>query len=130
VSRPSRDSGGRYPAKWTTARKVLLEWRGLPETERPDRATSLGQVLESLIPKLGLGQAIKEADILAAWHGIVGDFLAQHSKPERLVAGVLSVKVIQSSVRYELDRNWKPKILEKLKERFGERTIREIRFIL
>jgi len=90
----------------------------------------VGKVLQALIPKLGLGQAVKEADILAAWQGIVGDFLAGHSRPERLVSGVLSVRVVQSSVRYELDRNWNPRILEKLRAQFGEKMVREIRFIL
>ena len=42
--------------------------------------------------------------------------------------GVLYVRVIQSSVHYELDRNWKPRIIEKLKARFGARRVRDIRF--
>jgi predicted nucleic acid-binding Zn ribbon protein len=130
VSRPSRDPGGRFPAKWTPARHLLEEWRGLPEGERPDRALSISSVLGELIPKLGLQNSIREADILAAWRGVVGDFISAHSRPERLVGGVLSVRVLQSSVRYELDRTWKPKILEKLRAEFGEKSVREIRFIL
>jgi len=47
-----------------------------------------------------------------------------------LVAGILHVRVIQSSVRYELDRAWKPEIIRKLRERFGEKTIRDLRFVL
>lgn len=83
-----------------------------------------------LLPKLGIATRITEADILDAWSGIVGGFLAQHSQPERLVNGTLQIRVIQSSVRYELDRVWKPEIIRKLRERFGERTIRDIKFIL
>jgi oligoribonuclease (3'-5' exoribonuclease) len=60
----------------------------------------------------------------------VGDFIAQHSQPERLVAGILHVRVIQSSVRYELDRTWKPQIIRKLRDQFGEKVIRDIKFIL
>jgi predicted nucleic acid-binding Zn ribbon protein len=86
--------------------------------------------LGKLLPKLGIATRIKEADILAAWSGIVGDFIAQHSQPDRLVSGVLHIRVIQSSVRYELDRVWKPEIIRKLQERFGKQTIREIKFIL
>lgn len=87
-------------------------------------------MLGKLLPKLGIASRIKEADILAAWSGIVGDFIAQHSQPDRLVSGTLHVRVIQSSVRYELDRVWKPEIIRKLRERFGEKTIRDIKFIL
>lgn len=120
----------RYPLKWTPARSVLQEWRGLSAESRPDRATVIGDVLGKLLPKLGIDSRIKEADILASWSGIVGDFIAQHSQPDRLVAGTLHIRVIQPSVRYELDRVWKPEIIRKLKERFGERTIRDIKFIL
>lgn len=90
----------------------------------------ISEVLGKLLPKLGIENRIKEGDILHAWVGIVGDFIAQHSQPERLEKGVLYVRVIQSSVRYELDRVWKPEIIRKLRERFGEKTIREVKFIL
>ncbi|MEI6322851.1 MAG: DUF721 domain-containing protein [bacterium] len=91
---------------------------------------SVGEVLEKLLPKLGIATRIREADISAAWKDIVGDFIALHSQPDRLVSGTLHIRVIQSSVRYELDRVWKHEIIRKLRERFGEKTIREIRFIL
>lgn len=110
--------------------RVLEEWRGLPSESRPDRAAIISDVLGKLLPKLGIETRIKEADILAAWSGIVGDFIAQHSQPDRLDKGILHIRVIQSSVRYELDRVWKPEIIRKLRERFGERTIRDIKFVL
>ena len=46
------------------------------------------------------------------------------------MAGILHVKVIQSSVRYELDRIWKPEIIRKLRLKFGEKTIRDLKFVL
>ena len=108
----------------------MEEWRGLPGESRPDRVTLLGDVLGKLLPKLGIATRIQEGDILAAWAGIVGEFIAQHSQPERLVNGTLHIRVMQPSVRYELDRVWKPEIIRKLRERFGERVIRDIKFIL
>ena len=66
----------------------MQEWRGLPGEKRPDRASLIGEVLGKLLPKLGIDTRIKEADIQAAWSGIVGEFIAQHSQPDRLVAGV------------------------------------------
>lgn len=123
-------AGGRFPAKWTAARRLLQEWRGFDESARPDRASPVADILGKLLPKLGLDTRIKEADITAAWKGIVGEFIAQHSQPERLVAGTLHIRVIQSSVRYELDRTWKPEIIRKLREQFGEKVIRDIKFVL
>jgi predicted nucleic acid-binding Zn ribbon protein len=107
-----------------------MEWRGLPGEERPDRASPIADILGKLLPKLGLESRIREQDIQEAWVSIVGDFIAQHSMPDRLVAGTLMIRVIQPSVRYELDRTWKPEIIRKLKERFGDKMIREIKFVL
>ena len=123
-------AGGRFPAKWTAARRLLQEWRGFDENTRPDRASPVADVLGKLLPKLGLQNRIKEADITAAWKEIVGDFIAQHSQPDRLVAGTLHIRVIQPSVRYELDRTWKPEIIRKLREQFGDKMIRDIKFVL
>jgi hypothetical protein len=47
-----------------------------------------------------------------------------------LSRGVLTVQVLQPSVRYELESNWRPKILAKLQERFGKKTVREVKFRL
>ncbi len=116
--------------KWSPAKRLLQEWRGLPGEPRPDRAKAVSDVLGKLLPKLGIEGRIREADILRVWSEIVGEFIAQHSQPDRLVAGTLHIRVIQSSVRYELDRVWKPEIVRKLRERFSERTIRDIKFIL
>ena len=123
-------AGGRFPRKWTAARRLLKEWRGFDDDERPDRSSSVSDLLGRLLPQLGLDTRIKEADIPAAWKGIVGDFIAQHSQPDRLVAGTLHIRVIQPSVRYELDRTWKPEIIRKLREQFGEKVIRDIKFVL
>jgi predicted nucleic acid-binding Zn ribbon protein len=112
-------------------KKALAEWRGLPDgTERPDRCLSVGALLEKIMPKLGLKDRLSEQQIMGAWREIVGDFLAQHSVPSGLSGGILTVQVLQPSVRYELDRTWKPQILAKLKARFGDRIVREIRFRL
>jgi predicted nucleic acid-binding Zn ribbon protein len=120
----------RFPAKWTPAVRVIREWRGLPGEPRPDRAAPIGDLLGIILPKLGLDARIKEADIQASWKGIVGEFIAQHSQPDRLVAGTLHIRVMQPSVRYELDRTWKPVIIRKLREQFGEKMVRDIKFVL
>jgi predicted nucleic acid-binding Zn ribbon protein len=79
---------------------------------------------------LGLKDRLTETEVLRAWKETVGDFIAQHSAPHRLKDGILYVQVLQPTVHYELDRVWKPQIVRKLKERFGGKTIREIKFRL
>ena len=61
---------------------------------------------------------------------MVGDFIAAHSCPTNLRDGVLYVRVLQPALHYELDQISKPIILRKLKQCFGSRTIREIKFRL
>jgi predicted nucleic acid-binding Zn ribbon protein len=108
---------------------VIEEWRGLPESdEKPDRTLAIREVLLQLAPKLGLESRLREEEIIAAWVEIVGGFFAQHSRPVRLNQGVLVVHVLQPTVLYELDRQWKSLILTKLKQRFGGKVIRELRF--
>ena len=112
-------------------RRVLAEWRGLEEPgPKADRCATVGELLRKVMPKLGLGERLDEQQVAAAWREVVGDFLAQHSLPVGLSAGVLTVQVVQPSVRYELDRTWKRDILAKLQERFGKKIVRDIRFRL
>jgi len=112
-------------------KRVIEEWRGLPEPdEKPDRTLSIREILVQLAPKLGLESRLREEEIISAWAEIVGDFFAKHSRPVRLHQGMLVVNVLQPTVLYELDRQWKSLILTKLKKRFGGRVVRDLRFRL
>jgi len=84
-------------------------------------------VLEKVIAELGLSKRLREEEVLAAWREVVGDFIARHSCPQQLVEGVLHVRVLQSSMLYELDRTLRKEIVAKLKARFG-RVVRDVRF--
>ena len=109
--------------------RVLSEWRGYREKAvAPDRARAVGETLGKVMQKLGLQERLTEVQILSAWKEIVGEWFALHTCPDRIRDGVLYVRVVQSSVHYELDRNWKPKIVQKLKARFGANRVRDIRF--
>jgi predicted nucleic acid-binding Zn ribbon protein len=110
-------------------KRVIQEWRGLPQPEeKADRMLSIREVLVQLAPALGLETRLREEEIFSAWSEIVGEFFARHSRPVRLHQGLLVVNVLQPTVLYELDRQWKPLILSKLKKRFGGRLIKELRF--
>jgi predicted nucleic acid-binding Zn ribbon protein len=109
--------------------RVLAEWRGLPEEfAKPDRTVAVSDAIAAAMKKLGLGERLREEEVLGAWARIVGEFFARHSSPQRLKDGVLYVHVLQPTVHFELERVWKRDILEKLKKRFGGKTVREIRF--
>src|SRR5436309_11717229 len=108
---------------------VIQEWRGLPEKKaRPDHWQTPGALLPKLMQKLGLKERLRESEVIEAWSLIVGEFIAAHSAPVALREGALYVRVLQPSLHYELERIAKTQILRKLKQRFGKKTVQDIRF--
>ena len=109
--------------------RILSEWRGLRQTPpRPDRGRPVSELLGKVMRSLGLTERLNESQIFDAWKEIVGDFIASHAAPSRLSKGTLYVQVLQPTVHYELDRVWKPEIIKKLKNRFGAKVIRDVKF--
>lgn len=109
-------------------RRILQEWRILPplrrEREVKELAAEVGHVLEGF----GLNEKFTENEVRNAWTGIVGDFIAQHTRPHSLLGGVLEVRVLQPSILYTLEREMKPRILSKLQAEFDRKSIREVKF--
>ena len=109
--------------------RVIAEWRGLPQPKpRPDRWKGAAELLPALMQKLGLRERLHENEVMEAWAGIVGEFIAVHSAPVALRENVLYVRVLQPALHYELEQISKREILRKLKQRFGSRVIRDVRF--
>lgn len=126
VVRPCR--GSDRGMKPSLRARIIAEWRGLPEIPFPrDTAQPVSALLGKVMADLGLGERLREEEVLAAWRSVVGDFIAQHSTPARLVQGVLHVRVLQPAMLYELDRTMRPEIVRKLKQRFG-RAVRDVKF--
>ena len=108
---------------------VIAEWRGLPQkTLQPDRWQSPAELMPRLMQRLGLRERLRETEVIYAWSKIVGDFIAAHSTPVALREGILYVRVLQPALHYELEQISKAEILRKLKQRFGGKTIRDVRF--
>ncbi len=106
-----------------------MEWRGMPQIPFVRHtAIPISETLSKVMAGLGLQDRLREDEVLRTWKEIVGDFIATHSSPQRLQDGVLYVRVLQPTIHYELDRVWKPQIIDKLRKRFGTRTIRDIKF--
>ena len=111
--------------------RAIADWRGYAEP-RPvlERVHPLSALIGKVVQDLGLGERVREDEVLRAWKDLVGDFIAAHSAPSSLKDGVLYVRVLQPTIHFELERVWRPKILEKLRARFGPRVVRELRFRL
>jgi len=108
---------------------VIAELRGLPQRKmRPDRWQAPADLIPKLMQRLGLRERLHETEVIDTWSKIVGDFIAAHSAPFALREGVLYVRVLQPALHYELEQISKSEILRKLKQRFGGKAIRDIRF--
>ena len=108
---------------------VIAEWRGVPERKlQADRWQSPAELMPRLMQRLGLRERLRETEVIDAWSKIVGDFIAAHSTPVALREGILYVRVLQPALHYELEQISKSEILRKLKQRFGSKTIRNVRF--
>jgi predicted nucleic acid-binding Zn ribbon protein len=108
---------------------VIAEWRGLPERKmRPDRWQAPAELVPKLMQRLGLRERLHETEVIDAWSKIVGEFIATHSAPVALREGILYVRVLQPALHYELEQVSKIDILRKLKQRFGGKIIRDVRF--
>jgi predicted nucleic acid-binding Zn ribbon protein len=108
---------------------VVAEWRGLREKiPVPDGWQAPAELLPKLMARLGLKERLHETEVIEAWSNIVGDFIAAHSMPVALREGILYVRVLQPVLHYELEQVSKLNILRKLKQRFGAKIIRDLRF--
>src|SRR5437588_10440238 len=108
---------------------VIAEWRGLPEKHLLlDRWQTSADVLPKLMQRLGLRGRLHETEVMEAWGKIVGECIAAHSTPTALREGVLYVRVLQPALHYDLEQVSKIEILRKLKQRFGGKIIRDVRF--
>ena len=118
------------PKRSSLRKRAIAEWRGYSEP-RPllDRVQPLSALVSKTMQGMGLGELVRESEVLEAWKEIAGDFLAAHSAPSRLKEGVLYVRVLQPSIHFEMER-MKGQLVEKLKKRFGARVVRELRFRL
>ena len=118
----------------TAALSLARNGLGVTVLEQSDELLEAGAGLQlspnatRVLIGLGLRERLRETEVIDAWSKIVGDFIAAHSTPVALREGVLYVRVLQPALHYELEQISKSEILRKLKQRFGSKTIRDVRF--
>ncbi|MCX6357416.1 MAG: DUF721 domain-containing protein [Candidatus Aureabacteria bacterium] len=88
----------------------------------------IGDVLDTLLRKLGLDKKARDARIVQEWERIVGPTIARHSAPAGMRGKILIVNVDSSVWLAELSRFFKEKILAAVRAELGEERIQDIRF--
>lgn len=109
-------------------RRVLAEWRGHyePLPEKPPVAA--GDALPAALRDLGLSELMDEGRVVAVWEELVGPFIASHAKPHSLKRGVLTIRILNPSLRYELELAARSELLPRLQKKFDRKTVRKIEF--
>lgn len=110
-----------------TRHALLAAWRGVedgPLVNLP--VVNAADLLSKIVAQAGLAERMRLEDVLGAWREIVGDFLFQHSRPDSIQRGILTVRVLQPSVHHALSVE-RPRILKRLQERMGKTAIKDVR---
>ena len=87
----------------------------------------IGEVLHSLFSEGKLAGKMKEYRAFSLWSEVVGSTIASHTTAERMVKGVLYVRV-DSSVWFNELSLIKEEIRNKLNQRVGVEVVKDIKF--
>ena len=89
--------------------------------------TRVGELLPSILSKLGLEQRFKEQQILSLWPAIVGEELAARTKATRVDRGILYVHVDHGAWMQEL-HFMEQELLRRLRARAPGVKLKRIQF--
>lgn len=110
--------------------KILEQWWGAGERLDPEKNISAaGDWLEEIMAKLRLEDGIEESKLRGAWKEVAGEFVAGQTEPVSLHKGVLTLKVLQPSMKFHLEQS-RGEILSRLQQSLGRKKIREIRLTI
>lgn len=89
---------------------------------------SLKQVLNIYLHKAGLAKGVAQNKAIQVWPEAVGKAVAENTTAENVEHGILIVRTTTPTWRQELQFK-KEEILDKLNNRVGKNTIKDIRFL-
>jgi len=81
-----------------------------------------GDVVDAVLARFKLTQSVREHRVFDVWDAAVGPQVAAHARPERIVKGVLRVRVDHNTWLQQLTY-MKAVLLAQLNARLGEGTI-------
>jgi predicted nucleic acid-binding Zn ribbon protein len=96
----------------------------------PERLMPIADLTPMVMKRLGLDQPLWEKALLDEWPALVGQQVAQYTRPGQLDHGILIVFVANSTWLFELRRYSEKAMLDKMQERFGLKRIKGIRLMI
>jgi len=89
---------------------------------------SLGNSISALLKTYGIEKKVKEYQVIVEWPEIVGKKITEVTNTQKVVDGILFIKVKNSTWRQELFF-LKPELLQKISKKIGPGIIADIRFL-
>lgn len=122
--RPKRSRRDRVRAR------ILREFRGVGEPlDLNQNISKAGDLLSEILGSLQLNEGIEESRLRGAWREVAGDFVAQQTEPVSLRDGILTLRVLQPSMRFHLEQS-RGQLLGRLRQQLGRETVREVRLTI
>ncbi len=90
-------------------------------------AKAVQDVLGELVQELGIGPTLRAYDAVLLWEDVVGSHIAKVAVAEKISRGILTVRVSNSTWRYELTLR-KKELIDKLNAALNEEIVKDIRF--
>ena len=89
---------------------------------------TLKSAIKKAVHNAGVEKALKQESAVFLWGEIVGQTVSSVTRVKKVDKGVLTVKTEASTWRQELHMQ-KKEIIDKINNKIGSKTIKEIRFI-
>lgn len=110
--------------------QLLRDFRGVGEALDLEKNVSrAGELLQGILKDLRLNEGIEESRLKEAWHEVAGSFVARQTEPVSLHRGVLTLRVLQPSMRFHLEQS-RGQLLGRLRKRLGAEAVREVRLTI
>lgn len=131
--RSSQNDGSKaYPFKrsshsreWLRA-LTLRQWRhGDPVKDPMRNIAHASESLDKILEEVGAAGGLEEKQLIDAWQRVAGDFIAKNAKPESLKKGVLVLRVVQPTLKFQLEQ-MKGKLLQNFRRELGDGVVKVI----
>jgi len=90
----------------------------------------LKPILNNLFASLANPEQRKHSALADFWPKLAGNYFSQHTKPRFAPGGKITVWVDDSTIAFELSQRYKPVLLKRLKNQFGEEQVKDLRFFV
>lgn len=87
----------------------------------------ISDLIRQFVASNGKDELFRERKVLSIWPSVIGDYIANNTSSVSIKQGVLYVKVLNASLRFELNTS-RSLIIKKLNDAVGGEVVKSIVF--